>query len=272
MKSTQHKKASLTPAGKRKVALRSPLRYPGGKTRAASKIVGFFPPGIGQVCSPFLGGGSIEIELAKIGVKVFGYDIFQPIANFWKLLLADSKKLAKIVREYYPLTRSRFYSLQAEFGKIRDEQEQAAIFFALNRASFSGTTLSGGMSPGHPRFNEAAIQRLEEFKLENFRVECADFKDSLKKHESDFLYLDPPYANGEKLYGERGSTQKGFDHEGLATIIKKRGGWLLSYNDHPKVYKWYEGFKIVNLSWTYGMNKSKVSNEILVLSKDIKQL
>ncbi|MFP3015923.1 MAG: hypothetical protein ACEY3B_06610 [Wolbachia sp.] len=40
-----------------------------------------------------------------------------------------------------------FYSLQKTFFTLRDRVEIAAAFFALNRSSFNGTTLSGGMSP-----------------------------------------------------------------------------------------------------------------------------
>ncbi len=253
---------------KEKKILKSPLRYPGGKTRGAKEIIKFFPQRLKKICSPFLGGGSIEVELANNGVQVYGYDIFEPVTDFWQVLLKDSKKLSELVRKYYPLTSSKFYSLQLEYGKIRSKSERAAVFFVLNRASFSGATLSGGMSLGHPRFNEVAIKRLEDFKLKNLYVERADFRISLKKHKNDFLYLDPPYANGEKLYGNKGDTHENFDHEGLADIITKRDSWALSYNDHPKVRKLYHGFKAIPLKWAYGMNNTKKSNELLILSKD----
>lgn len=250
---------------------KSPLRYPGGKTRGAKEIIKYFPSNLRRVCSPFLGGGSIEIELSNNGIQVFGYDIFELLTDFWQVLLKDPKALAALVRKYHPLTSSKFYSLQLEYGKIRSKKERAAVFFVLNRASFSGATLSGGMSIGHPRFNESAIERLEKFKLNNLYVEQADFKISLEKHRNDFLYLDPPYSNGEKLYGKNGNTHKHFDHEGLADIITKRNGWILSYNDHPKIRKLYHGFKAIPLKWAYGMNNSKKSNELLILSRDVVQ-
>lgn len=232
------------------------------------EIIKLFPPDLKKVCSPFFGGGSIEIELASRGVEVFGYDIFEPVVDFWQELLKDPKGLVKVVKRYYPLTSSKFYSLQKEYGKIRSKKERAAVFFALNRSSFSGATFSGGMSLGHQRFNEAIIDRLENFKIDNLHVEKLDFHDSLKKHQDEFLYLDPPYANGEKLYGNKGDTHEGFDHEGLAEILTKRDGWILSYNDHPKVRKLYDGYKMLTPSWAYGMNHSKKSNELLILSKD----
>ena len=255
-----------------KVLPKPVLRYPGGKTRGVKKILQYFPPGLDKICSPFLGGGSVEIELACNGVQVFGYDVFEPLTNFWNALLKDPKTLADKVRGYHPLTKSKFYSLQRDYWKIKSKQERAAVFFVLNRASFSGTTLSGGMSPKHPRFNEASIGRLENFEINNFYVENADFRDSLKKHKKDFLYLDPPYAISSKLYGKQGDTHEDFDHESLAKILTKRGGWILSYNDCELVREWYRGFTMVGLQWSYGMNNSKKSNEILILSKDYVEL
>lgn len=82
---------------------------------------------------------------------------------------------------------------------MENDLNRAAVFFVLNRSSFSGITLSGGMSPGHPRFTESAIQRLREFRAPNLTVDSADFKDTLSRFPNDFLYLDPPYANGERL-------------------------------------------------------------------------
>ena len=53
----------------------------------------------------------------------------------------------------------------------------------------------------------------------------------MKEHTDAFMYLDPPYANGAHLYGTKGDMHEGFDHKGLADEIKKRDGWVLSYND-----------------------------------------
>lgn len=251
-----------------KPGLKSPLRYPGGKSRAVKEIIKYFPDGLDKVCSPFLGGGSIELELANRGVEVYGYDTFEPVSTFWQELLKDPKGLADMVRKYYPLTNTKFYSLQKEFLKLKSKKEKAAVFFVLNRASFSGTTLSGGMSPDHPRFTNAIIEYIENFRISNLHVEKADFHDSLAQHKTDFLYLDPPYANGEKLYGDRGSTHESFDHTGLAKILRKRDGWILSYNDCEKVRTWYSGYEMLIPQWAYGMSKEKKSNELLILSKD----
>ena len=251
-------------------SIRSPLRYPGGKSRAVKRILGYFPDGLDILASPFFGGGSVELACVSNGIRVCGYDGFEPLVNFWQATLENAEEVARLVRVYHPLSRTKFYALQKRFFNLTDRVEQAATFFALNRSSYSGTTLSGGMSPGHPRFTPSAIERLAEFETDLLKVECADFKDSLARHPNDFLYLDPPYANGGRLYGERGDMHEGFDHIGLADILKGRDGWLLSYNDCEMVRDLYSGHHFVTPEWTYGMSSSKESNEALILSKDLR--
>ena len=253
------------------VPVKSPLRYPGGKSRAVQQIVDLFPPELDTLVSPFFGGGSVELACAAQGVKVHGYDGFEPLVNFWQVAIEDAVNLSKVVYNYHPLTRPMFYALQKRYFGLSDRVDRAAAFFALNRSSYSGTTLSGGMSPGHPRFTDSAIERLANLQVGDLNVDHADFKDSLAMHSDDFLYLDPPYANGGNLYGNRGDMHQDFDHEGLADILRSRDGWVLSYNNCDMVQDIYSGYEFVTPEWTYGMSNRKTSNEVLILSKDIVQ-
>ncbi len=247
----------------------SPLRYPGGKNRAIKYIYSCIPLNETKLCSPFLGGASIELACTT-HMTVYGSDIFEPLIAFWHILLTEPTTLILRVKNYYPLSRTQFYELQRNYINLTDEIEMAAAFFVLNRSSFSGTTLSGGMSPGHPRFNESAIERLRAFKVDNLKVECADYRDVIPKHENSFLYLDPPYMNGQALYGHRGDTHRGFDHKALAELLYKRDRWIMSYNDCQEIRELYKNSPILSIEWLYGMSKNKQSNEVLVLSKDLK--
>ena len=244
------------------------LRYPGGKSRAVSEIMQYFPEDLKTLVSPFLGGGAIELECARRGIRVYGYDSFNPLITFWKYVINSPELLSEEVEKYHPLDKSTFYKLQKTQMDIEDSMEKAAVFYVLNRSSFSGATLSGGMSPGHPRFNEASINRLAKFKIQNLSVECLDFKDSIEKHPDDFLYLDPPYLTHQKLYGNKGSHHKSFDHQGLADILKKRKGWVLSYNNCQEVRELYKDYKIIEPKWAYGMGKDKSSKELLIINID----
>ena len=246
---------------------RSPLRYPGGKTRAVKYILDYIPHSV-SICSPFFGGGSVELALIDRGQKVVGYDAFRPLVNFWRRALVDPKRIATMAAMELPeLTKERFYSLQKRLVKEPDLDVQAAWFFVVNRSSFSGITLSGGMSPGHDRFNKSAIDRLKRFQAPQLRVDAMDFSQSIIENPSAFLYLDPPYAiEPPTLYGNKGNMHNDFDHVLLADMLRQREGWVLSYNDCPYIRQLYAGYNIIEAQWTYGMNNNaRRSSEVLIL-------
>ena len=45
--------------------LKTPLRYPGGKSRAVPKLCQWLPAEITEYREPFLGGGSMAIEMTR---------------------------------------------------------------------------------------------------------------------------------------------------------------------------------------------------------------
>ncbi len=120
---------------------RSPLRYPGGKTRAVETITSFFPKDLKQMISPFFGGGSVELASAAKGTEIIGFDVFKPLVEFWQCLLQEPGALAAEVEKHYPLLKKDFYRLQKEQTYSKIKLERAAIYYVLNRSSFSGATL-----------------------------------------------------------------------------------------------------------------------------------
>ena len=253
--------------------IKSPLRYPGGKSRAVKIIFEYIPFNTTELCSPFFGGGSFEIYCASKGIRVYGYDNFQPLVDFWQWLLKDPEKLSNAVEKFHPLKRSDFYKLQQKHTESIDSFQRAVLFFILNRTSFSGSTLSGGMASGgiddNPRFTKSSIERLRNFRIQNLSVDLLDFGKSIAKHPDTLLYLDPPYIIDSKLYGIKGNLHKNFDHEAFASILKKRDKWILSYHDSAIIKDIYHDYQFVYPKWTYGMANDKRSREILILSNDL---
>jgi DNA adenine methylase len=250
---------------------KSLLRYPGGKTRGIDTITQYFPPNIKEMCSPFFGGGSIELAMAAKGVKVYGYDIFKPLIEFWQCVIEHPGALADAVEQFYPLPKKLFYELQKEQTMFNAKIERAAVYYVLNRSSFSGATLSGGMSPEHPRFTHSSIEKLRKFYNPNINIKNLNFKKSILLHDNIFLYLDPPYLINSALYGKQGNAHKDFDHGALFEILKNRRNWILSYNDCEEIGRLYADFKIIKPVWKYGMPKNKSSREILIFSIDLAQ-
>ena len=253
--------------------VKSPLRYPGGKSRAVKIISKYIPKDTTQLCSPFFGGGSLEIHCAQNGIKVYGYDSFGPLVDFWQVLLKDPSKLAHTVKKYHPLQKEKFYELQKLQLESKSKLERAAVFFVLNRTSFSGSTLSGGMATGgddnNPRFTKSSIEKLKTFKIKNLTIQQLDYKKSIPRHKKALLYLDPPYLIQSKLYGRQGDLHKNFDHYTLAKILKKRNSWILSYNNSKEIHQLYSDYTILYPDWKYGMSHNKKSREVLILSHDL---
>ena len=81
------------------------------------------------------------------------------------------------------------------------------------------------------------------------------------------MFLDPPYylESKSRLYGDRGDHHQGFDHEGLYRAVKRSGvPFVATYNDHPHVRDMWDEYTIEPAEWSYGMNASKKSSEIII--------
>jgi DNA adenine methylase len=259
----------------------SPLRYPGGESRAVKKFSKYRPKDVKTICSPFFGGGSFELYcLMNYEIRVFGYELFKPLVDFWNCLVDDPERLAVIVSQYLPVvTKEQFRQLQRTFRQIQDPWERAAATYVLSRTSFSGSMASGGFSPlekdgRNGRFKQGNVEFLKNFHVPAgmLSVEHVSFEESILRHPQEFLFLDPPYMVESKLYGHRGDLHE-IDHGLLADMLRSRGNWMLCYNNCLEVKRLYQGFHIIDdrdgLSWSYGMSKSKKSKEVLILSKDV---
>jgi DNA adenine methylase len=251
------------------------LRYPGGKSKAVKLILPCIPS-CSTLISPFFGGGSVEFAWQQSTKgKLIVCDLFKPLVNFWKEVKKNRQAVADNVKKYYPISKELFYSLKHNLEA--DAVCAAAQFYVINRASYSGCTLSGGMSKNHPRFTQSCIKRLELFKMENIIIDHDSVFNWLlpilknNSKDSTAIYMDPPYLTTQRLYGEKGNTHKDFPHYKLRDLLNTVTGlgfkWVLSYNDTSEIRDAYKGNKIQKLEWNYGMNKSKLSNEILITNE-----
>ena len=71
-------------------SLKTPLRYPGGKSRACKKMDPYFPDlrNYVEFREPFLGGGSVALHISKQypHLKITVNDLYEPLVNFWQNL------------------------------------------------------------------------------------------------------------------------------------------------------------------------------------------
>ena len=243
--------------------------YPGSKSRALKHIIPLFPKELTELASPFIGGGALEVACASMGMRVHASDGFEPLVNFWHHALRDAAAMADAAEAYLPMEQKRFRKLLRAEPNMKDPFERAVVFFVMNRSSFSGLTLSSGSMGNGKEFNVRSIQRLRGFQSPDLSVECLDYRDALDAHKDKFLYLDPPYpVADEHYYGYNGSMHRGFSHVKLASALRQRDGWVLSYNNVPLIRELYAGYELRFPKWNQSMSSKGVleSNELLVLN------
>lgn len=250
--------------------LKSTLLYPGVTSRAVKHIPPFIRTGETGMPSSSLADGSVEVACSDFTPEVGTTNAFGPPTTVRHPSPNGPEELAGRVTEYYPLPPERFYALKRIFTQITDGYEMGTVLFVLNRSSFSEPTLSGGMPETGKRFTPPSIQRLRDFKVPTLFVEQADFERSIPRYPDHFLYCDPPYIDGQRLYGIRGNRHTNFHHQALADILHTRDRSILSYNNCDEIRRMYQGYNIVPLTWANGMTSNRSSGrEILVLSPGV---
>ena len=75
--------------------LKTPLRYPGGKSRAIKKLDPDLPKQFKEFREPFLGGGSMALHVtqARPDTKVWVNDAYFNLFNFWNQLKNNGTRL-----------------------------------------------------------------------------------------------------------------------------------------------------------------------------------
>lgn len=249
------------------------LRYPGGKTRAIPTLEQFLPNDVKSLVSPFFGGGSFELYLMNTRkIPVIANDKFEPLLNFWRMLQSDSRGLYEKVKSMMPITKEVFIQCkECLFDTSIDNLTRATYYYIINRCSFSGSTCSGGYSKeaAEKRLTLSCLERMLTFDSTNIRYTNQDFTTFLSIFDEDeFIFADPPYYLGSKskLYGSNGDLHESFDHKALYECLKIKKRWMLCYNDCEYIRELYKEYRIVEVDWSYGMNKTKKSSEILILS------
>ncbi len=251
--------------------IKSPLRYPGGKTRAIPQIIPNIP-GFKEYREPFVGGGSVFFALRQRVNKnvIFKInDLDSNLASFWKVSRDNNKELINAVQEIKDNNlngRKLCEYYRKNFGN--NNFERAVRFFVLNRITFSGLADSGGYSEQafKRRFTQSSIDRVAIIQsiLQKIIITNEDYeKLVLEKGNDVFIFLDPPYwkSTKKRLYGKDGDLHLNFDHERFAEVMKKcNHNWLITYDDCKEIRELYDFANIYEWELQYGMNNYKQKN------------
>jgi len=211
--------------------VKSPLRYPGGKTKAIKKILPFIPSTFSEYREPFVGGGSVFLTVKHNNPDAICKlnDLNSDVYCFWIALKENPDYLISAISTI----KSSFEDGRALHLRLKKSQPsgifgRALRYYLLNRITYSGTVDSGGYSREsfEKRFTLSKINCLHALAdlLRNVTITNESYEELLFRPGKDvFIFLDPPYWSARKspLYGKRGDLNKFFDHKTFAEKMRK---------------------------------------------------
>jgi DNA adenine methylase len=275
---------------KKNKLIKTPIRYAGGKSKAINLITPFIMD-YDEIVSPFMGGGSLEVHWsANLGKKVYGYDVFDMLVNWWNVLLNQPKELSTLLKTIEPtpdnykiikeklMTTTNTQTMLKDWGTSHykrndvitlDEVTLAAYYYFNHNCSYGPGYLGWGSSVYlNDKSWKNTTEKINNFSNENLSVELSSFEDTIKNNPDKFLYLDPPY------YLERDLDNKmhkgiypmknidvhhtGFSHETLRDLLLEHDGdFVMSYNNCETIREWYKDFEFFYPEWSYSLGNGE---------------
>ena len=276
-------------------SLKTPLRYPGGKSRACVKMDPYFPDlrNYDEFREPFLGGGSVAIHITKKypNLNIWVNDLYEPLVNFWQVLqtfsgdLRDTLSREKSNNNNPEAAKELFLAAKDMVNDLTlTSVDRAVAFYIVNKCSFSGLTESSSFSPqaSNANFSLRGIEKLPEYSklIEKWRITNYSYDYLMDGNKGAFMYLDPPYDIKDNLYGRKGSMHKGFDHDKFAADCDVNDmDQLVSYNSDQLVKDRFKNWNAAEFDLTYTMRsvgeymrEQKTRKELLLFNYGIEGL
>ena len=251
-------------------SLKTPLRYPGGKSRATKYLLPRFPQDIKEYRETFLGGGSVAIAFSKENpdTPVWVNDLYEPLYNFWRVLQDDGYKMYKRLQEL----KSRYPDQASAKGLFLEAKElvndysisplfRACAFYIINKCSFSGLTESSSFSKqaSDSNFSMLGISKLPGYTqiIRNWKITNWSYEGLFTDDKSTFIYHDPPYDIKDNLYGKKGDLHKRFDHDQFALDCDRYvARQMISYNSTQMVKDRFKDWLACSYDLTYTMRST----------------
>ena len=278
-------------------SLKTPLRYPGGKSKAIKTLSQWYPKIISEYREPFIGGGSIAIDVTKSNpdIPVWINDLYVPLYNFWVQLRDRGEELSERVREEKQNTldegdtekvtakaKELFNEYKEEIDKYTD-LERAVAFFIINKCSYSGLTENSTFSPtaSNSNFSLVGADKLKDFSklIQHWKITNIDYSKVMNANGSDstFVFLDPPYDIKDFLYGKNREMHKSFDHNLFAeNVYKCKHNFMITYNVNHRLMQMYAHYELNFWNLRYSMvhrgdkgTEDNVKQELLITNYNI---
>lgn len=279
--------------------LKTPLRYPGGKSKAVKTLSKWYPSNFNEYREPFIGGGSMAIYTAQAypGIPIWINDLYVPLYNFWIQLRDNGEELSeRVKKEKQNMLDQETKEDQDEFAKdlfnryqseidTYNNLEKAVAFFIMNKCSFSGLTENSTFSvqAAHSNFSLVGAEKLKKFSklIHNWKITNIDYSQVMNSDGEDaFVFLDPPYDIKDFLYGKNREMHKGFDHIRFAEdVYDCPHKFMITYNLNDRLLDLYKDYQCREWKLRYSMahrgekgTDDNVKTELLVTNYTLKQI
>lgn len=263
--------------------LKTPLRYPGGKSRAVDFLFSSENMPVADIREyreMFLGGGSCAIAFTKkfpdIPIKV--NDKYYNLYCFWISLQSHGQELAdKLHSVKEELSNAKdplqahldYYHVMREgLNTAEDPFEIAWQFYVMNRCSFSGlgeSTGSFSKDAVFQQFTHRLIGKLPAFSalMRNWEITNEDYSYLLEgADENTFIFADPPYDIKSFIYGNKGDMHDSFCHKRFHDALETTNAMtMITYNSNDTLKQAYTGWNQLEWDLTYTMHSGQKYRE-----------
>jgi DNA adenine methylase len=263
------------------------LKWVGGKTQIIDDVISLFPREMNSYHEPFLGGGSVLLALLtqrkngiiKVNGSIYASDLNENLISLYKHIQASPDEFIaemKLLTEH-PMNEEYYYTIRSRFNETpKSTLAASTMFLYLNKTCFRGLYREGprgfNVPYGHYKncsvLDEGHIKVVSEL-IKDVIFTHRSFTESLSEvQNTDFIYLDPPYAP-VNVTSFVGYNADGFGkHEELFELCKKLNTkFLMSNADVPLVRETFKDYEIKTISCRRSINAKNPesrANEVLI--------
>ena len=233
------------------VPLRSPLRYPGGKTWLIPHVRAWLDldtkPRV--LFEPFCGGGivSLTATMEDLCERAVLAELDRDVAAFWHAALRHTDDLCKRIRDFDP-SRENVRALQ--FQSPASLVDHGFRTLVLNRTRRGGILAQGasllnagenGKGLASRWYAQTIVDRLFNIKQHEPRITFVEgdglkLLESMAHAEGVAVFVDPPYTAGGKRAGQRLYAHHEVDHSRIFEVLAdSNADFLMTYERAPEI-------------------------------------
>lgn len=226
---------------------RSPLFYVGDKFKLIPEIKKYFPKKIDKFVEPFVGGGSVFLNIDAKEYLLNDIDKYICLLHnflinnatnedqllesiykvakkynlsrsFWEDVVPKKLKKTWIKTYYARYNKEGYVKLRKHFNQKKEKdylELYVLLIYGFNRFLRFNSKGEFNLPVGNVDFNKNVVNALSDYfstvkgkKIQFFNLDYKDFIESLKLNKNDFVYLDPPYIISFSEYNKLWNLEK----------------------------------------------------------------